>query len=1751
MSESDPRTVHLDDPDVGPPWPPDPAAFVDTSRCPACFTAITGARCTACGLDLTMPQLAEVLDIGRRFEELATERAALISALRAEQASAERAARVAEDARRLAEAAREADERAALERARAERDREAARAVAAADELPPASSLPMTAAAAETTMPPATDTGTARALAHRFSMQFTILGVGVILTSVGAIVFLFWAYLVVGLEVRSMIIAGASVGVLALAWFLRRRGLVLTGEGVGVVAIILLMLDAWIIRANQAFGTEAIPQLAYYGAAAIVLAALLVVARRLTSLRVAGYAAAGLAPLGVAMLAASFVPDTGSTRWWVAGLAALAMGIAGVRLLPRSRPAWTLVAFSGTIGLAAIGGAFDALPDLRWHALISFGAAAALWGGLAWAARGRLEARIRAICLGLAGLSAAAAPAVAAVQELSTRDAGWVAPAGSALVACAIAAFAIAFLRVRPAAVASMDAVMADAATADPTDAVDVAANTTDADAADADVADVQTPGPLARALTAHAGTLIAATVATVVALPGVALGLVRLMQAAVAGFAGWNGSVGGSAFGSVRFVIDAPGPAVAPLALAAVFAAVLAVLGRLRSLPVLPAAVAAWAALVAATYPAGVWGALAYTLLAVASLALGVVARARQLRALAASAEVAAGALLLSLAAADPRTWPLATALFLAVAIAGFLVAGRTWDGDATRRSRVLHLAVAATTACVSAAFIPAWAMTMNEPLVEPWSSPWMWVTTAAAVILAVLVVCRRLPNGETWAVSGPALTAGFVGLAGIVVSPASVAWMPTLALALVAGVGVAVDRRVPLRTSLAALVPVATAVAAWNLVPVLAIDHGYRWVAVAAVLLLLAGAGLFIRLPRGAAPALAWFVSIGAVAAISVAASAASDQWWLVLLLVAPIPYLAAAVTGEPTAGRSPWRHVAWLTPAIGLAALWTALGVSGATLVEAYTLPAAAVLLAMAMILAVRRPLTDASAARGRVALAWAGAATAVLPSVAASADPALRPILTVCAGAIALAVSPWCTAGWRGIPVRVVVIATGGVAIAGAAAVRGTALAAPGDWSADAWALAALVGGLAAAFLLDRATDLPRPIAGLAAGLAIIAGSVPAVVLAARPALPMWLLLAPVVVLGVVHVATGLQRLTPLPHPIARWTALAALATLGAATVVLSGIDPFDPVTALVGASILLAGVLGRRPGLAWAGAAAGLIPSIAASSQPALRALLLVGLGAALLVGARWVPKTVRMVPLREIAIAAAAASTVGAAGMRGLAVATVPALAQAEPWGAAPWAADLWGAAALAGGLVAAALMLRLTDAPAFVSPGIAASAIAVAVMPAVAIAAQGDQPTALLLAPVIVFALLRVAVAIPQSRPLSHPLVTLIAVLASVVLGGVTLVFGDIDPFDIVTVITGASLLAGALISGRRFGVWAGAAVALVPSVIASGEPALRPVIVAGVGLLLAVALVWIPRTVRGVPLRLVAMVAAVVAGTGAATVRALSLALFPGAVREAVPGIQLDRTAAVELWAGIALVIGLGAVTLWCRRNAGRTRIEQWMTASVVVVSAIPVALVAGIERPLAIALAPVIVLALLHVVSALPAARPLSDPLPAWTILGTLAVVSLLTLVGRAVDPFDLVTATVGLAMVAAGLIRMRRTPTLRSWPALGPGFAVLLVPSLIADYTDPVTWRLVTVGIVALATMLFGILRRLQAPFLLGAAVLVVHGVTQLWPIIARNYDQVWWWLWIAIAGVILIAIAATYERQLRFAKRMIRTVASLR
>ncbi|SCK24528.1 hypothetical protein H181DRAFT_01861 [Streptomyces sp. WMMB 714] len=142
----------------------------------------------------------------------------------------------------------------------------------------------------------------------------------------------------------------------------------------------------------------------------------------------------------------------------------------------------------------------------------------------------------------------------------------------------------------------------------------------------------------------------------------------------------------------------------------------------------------------------------------------------------------------------------------------------------------------------------------------------------------------------------------------------------------------------------------------------------------------------------------------------------------------------------------------------------------------------------------------------------------------------------------------------------------------------------------------------------------------------------------------------------------------------------------------------------------------------------------------------------------------------------------------------------------------------------------------------------------------------------------------------------------------------------------------------------------------------------------------------------------------------------------------------------------------------------------------------------------------------------------------------------------------------TLPVSAALLLLGWLRRRRTgvgegsgetagPRLSSWLAYGGGLAFTFLPSLVMVASDPHWLRPLLLGAAALGTTLAGARWRAQAPLLLGGATLAAVGVHELAPYVV----QVAWllprWLVPALAGLLLVAAGATYERRLEEARRL--------
>lgn len=161
-------------------------------------------------------------------------------------------------------------------------------------------------------------------------------------------------------------------------------------------------------------------------------------------------------------------------------------------------------------------------------------------------------------------------------------------------------------------------------------------------------------------------------------------------------------------------------------------------------------------------------------------------------------------------------------------------------------------------------------------------------------------------------------------------------------------------------------------------------------------------------------------------------------------------------------------------------------------------------------------------------------------------------------------------------------------------------------------------------------------------------------------------------------------------------------------------------------------------------------------------------------------------------------------------------------------------------------------------------------------------------------------------------------------------------------------------------------------------------------------------------------------------------------------------------------------------------------------------------------------------------------------------------TIVALSMAALADDATPPFDLIFALFGAMMTIVGWYWMRMRPWLRSWPALGPGLLLMLVPPwlMTLSHVVPPMPRAPLLFALALAVLLVGARLGWQAPVILGAIMLITHTLTQLWPWIAL-ISTGFWWIWLLLAGIILIAAAARYESGIRSMKSLARRIAQLR
>ncbi|KSW21562.1 hypothetical protein ATM99_14040 [Cellulomonas sp. B6] len=454
------------------------AALQDATVCPACTTPLRSGRCPACGLDVSGPDGLLVWQDSQ-------------AAVRALQAREHRIAtvRAAQAARRTAPAAAAAPAPQHVAAAHAARTTAPGAPVTSAPParvagtaaatgggvpaaVPPTTQVPAAPAPAATSRPaavvPATPPHpasavrrarpTAPAPARRpWRVQTILQVVGASLLAAASITFLVFAWDVMGLRGRAAVVAVGTLVVFALASWLRSRALRQGAEAVGAVAVVLLLLDAWALRAT---GVVAVGDGTGQAAASLLVCALLLTVWGARShLRIGAAAGAVLLPLAplawlpvvprpvgtvALLLAAAATTLVRAAPPWSAGrverlvlrgAAALTLGLA----LPMAAVATLLELWSAPWSLVALLAA--AVPLLVAQLLVDAGRPPAATPGhdlgRAWA--------------GTAGtvltVAVAAAAATATVPAVGTSTAVQAAAVGACLTAGALL-----LLRPRPSA---------------------------------------------------------------------------------------------------------------------------------------------------------------------------------------------------------------------------------------------------------------------------------------------------------------------------------------------------------------------------------------------------------------------------------------------------------------------------------------------------------------------------------------------------------------------------------------------------------------------------------------------------------------------------------------------------------------------------------------------------------------------------------------------------------------------------------------------------------------------------------------------------------------------------------------------------------------------------------------------------------------------------------------------------------------------------------------------------------------------------------------------------------------------------------------------------------------------------------------------------------------------------------------------------------------------------------------------------
>ncbi|MFH0516970.1 SCO7613 C-terminal domain-containing membrane protein [Streptomyces sp. M41] len=230
------------------------------------------------------------------------------------------------------------------------------------------------------------------------------------------------------------------------------------------------------------------------------------------------------------------------------------------------------------------------------------------------------------------------------------------------------------------------------------------------------------------------------------------------------------------------------------------------------------------------------------------------------------------------------------------------------------------------------------------------------------------------------------------------------------------------------------------------------------------------------------------------------------------------------------------------------------------------------------------------------------------------------------------------------------------------------------------------------------------------------------------------------------------------------------------------------------------------------------------------------------------------------------------------------------------------------------------------------------------------------------------------------------------------------------------------------------------------------------------------------------------------------------------------------------------LVLVMPVVAAVLAARLGTSPATVPVEIAGAVAALLAVALAAVTGNLRMLAL------ILALCGVITAGTAIRPDRRPV-ALVSAGLFVLAAWVRLAAWDVGTPEAYTLPVTVPALLLGALHRRRDPRVPSWTAYGPGLAATLLPSLVTAWADPHWTRPLLLGLAALAVTLLGARHHLQAPLLLGGTVLALDALHELAPFLVQVTDALPRWVPPALAGLLLLALGATYERRLRDVRRV--------